>query len=711
MPILRGQGIRLLARASGLPPRMRRIKDCLPGDPADLGHMCFLRCVGPGQTLTRELLGRRNVSRTHGSSTARAPVTAPQYAPPRAVRKAGGRQRSGPLVGSFNRRQGGSKSGCFRSGNSPSRPVLDAVRPRRVVEIGALRGETTDVDARTLGADAELHVIDPVPEFDPGRARTRVPRPLHLPPRHQPQRAAAPPAGGRRAHRRRPQLVHRVPRAPDAERDGRETRDSRSRCSSCTTCAGRTAAATCTTRRSASLRSSASRTTSGACARIARSCSRGGGLNPTMNNAVTEGGERNGVMTALDDFMAEYDRPLRRVVLPIYFGLAIVAEEARLRDDPELAAVLDRLESGEGKHELLELAESVRLQAMLFQHNVFYHREGLLERAATRYLDLLEGGVARRALPRERGAPRVPRGLHRAQADARSGEAPRPGAPDEARNARSGEQPSRGRFAGAHRWLSHSCPTPTWAAPASTPREVPRHGSAANGVEGDLVECGTGRGGGAIFMRGYLEAHETRRPTGLGRRHLPRVGARQRRACSTCRPTSTSSATASSASTCSTTRPLPAGPVPRDAPRRRDRGGRAAADRRRRCSSATRDVLDALYGKVAPGGIVVVDDYAAAACRRRSTTSVPRTASSNRSSASTGPASGWQKQPDEGPHRRRPLPPSTRRRRPLAPPQPAHDQGPLGRRRLLQHAARGARGRCTRCHAPTSRASKTSTTR
>ena len=50
-------------------------------------------------------------------------------------------------------------------------------------------------------------------------------------------------------------------------------------------------------------------------------------------------------MTALDDFMAEYDRPLRLVVLPIYFGLAIVVEEARLDAQPELAAALDHLES------------------------------------------------------------------------------------------------------------------------------------------------------------------------------------------------------------------------------------------------------------------------------------------------------------------------------------------------------------------------------
>ncbi len=32
-------------------------------------------------------------------------------------------------------------------------------------------------------------------------------------------------------------------------------------------------------------------------------------------------------------------------------------------------------------------------------------------------------------------------------------------------------------------------------------------------VPGDLVECGTGRGGGAIFLRGYLEAHFMARPT------------------------------------------------------------------------------------------------------------------------------------------------------------------------------------------------------
>ncbi len=105
-----------------------------------------------------------------------------------------------------------------------------------------------------------------------------------------------------------------------------------------------------------------------------------------MNNAELEGGPRNGVMTALDDFIAEHDRPLRRLVLPIYFGLAFVVEEERLERQPELAAALDRLECSDGRYELLEVAEQVRLRAMIFQHNVHYQRSEQLDRATARHL-------------------------------------------------------------------------------------------------------------------------------------------------------------------------------------------------------------------------------------------------------------------------------------------------------------------------------------
>ena len=45
-------------------------------------------------------------------------------------------------------------------------PVLDAIGAKRVVEIGALRGETTAHMLDHMGPDAELHVIDPAPDYD-----------------------------------------------------------------------------------------------------------------------------------------------------------------------------------------------------------------------------------------------------------------------------------------------------------------------------------------------------------------------------------------------------------------------------------------------------------------------------------------------------------------------------------------------------------------
>ena len=99
-------------------------------------------------------------------------------------------------------------------------------------------------------------------------------------------------------------------------------------------------------------------------------------------------------MTALDDFIADHDRAIRCLVLPIYFGLAIVVEEERLASTPALAATLDHLESAAGRLELMELAEDTRIQAMVFQHNVFYQRE---ERARTargaRYLEVVKAAL------------------------------------------------------------------------------------------------------------------------------------------------------------------------------------------------------------------------------------------------------------------------------------------------------------------------------
>ena len=54
-------------------------------------------------------------------------------------------------------------------------PIIEASRARRIVEIGALRGETTALMLDRLGPDSELHVIDPVPEFDPAEHERQFP--------------------------------------------------------------------------------------------------------------------------------------------------------------------------------------------------------------------------------------------------------------------------------------------------------------------------------------------------------------------------------------------------------------------------------------------------------------------------------------------------------------------------------------------------------
>ena len=46
-------------------------------------------------------------------------------------------------------------------------PIIRASGGRRIVEIGALRGENTVKMLEDLGPDTELHIIDPLPAFDP----------------------------------------------------------------------------------------------------------------------------------------------------------------------------------------------------------------------------------------------------------------------------------------------------------------------------------------------------------------------------------------------------------------------------------------------------------------------------------------------------------------------------------------------------------------
>ena len=393
--------------------------------------------------------------------------------------------------------------------NSVIEPMLTAAEAKRVVEIGAFRGDTTVRLLELLGPEAELHVIDPLPNFDPEEHERRFPGRyiFHRDISHNvlPNLPAVDVAlvdgdhnwftvyhelrmlseAAEAADRPLPLLVlhdvgwpygrrdlyyapHRIPdehRQPYARRGLERGR---------------------------------------------RDLLEKGGLNPHHANAVQEGGPRNGVMTALDDFVAEHEGSLRVVVLPLYYGLAIVATEVFLEERPKLRDTLDRLESDEVRYELIELGESIRVDEQVEFHNIFHGTVPQLEGTASRYLDLVKGAVldehylenevriqhlmaavaGMKALSR-RGLrdPRRywPEDLRRLAAARRSGELPDASANGDARNVLSLTQVGRTRLDHLERCM-----------------DMIRDAT----VEGDIIDCGTGRGGTSIFLAAYLTAYE-----------------------------------------------------------------------------------------------------------------------------------------------------------------------------------------------------------
>ena len=385
-------------------------------------------------------------------------------------------------------------------------PVLAAGQSRRVVEIGAERGDTTTLILDLLGPDAELHIIDPVPAFDPSEHEKAFAGRYHfhrqishdvlpgLPPMDaalvdgdhnwftvyhelkmlsEVSRSAGQPLPlifvhdvgwpyGRRDLYYNPEQVpeeFRQPWARGGMRPGLATLQKQ------------------------------------------------GGVNPTMCNAKVEGGPRNGVMTAVDDFIAEHDRPLRLVVIPIYFGLAILVDDDRLAEHPEIAGELDRLEGEEGLRPLLEIAELTRLRALGLTHTTLKRSQDKLTRSANRYLELLKGALL---------------GEHYLENEIRLkylARCVRTGEPVEADRVRDPvrAQPDvyqrmlRRRRAGSAIFgdgTNGFLPYAPMGRVRLNHLEDCLDAVRAEAVPGDLVECGTGRGGGAIFLRGYLEAHE-----------------------------------------------------------------------------------------------------------------------------------------------------------------------------------------------------------
>jgi cephalosporin hydroxylase len=385
-------------------------------------------------------------------------------------------------------------------------PVIEAARARRIVEVGALRGENTEQMLERLGPDVELHVIDPLPDFDPREHEARFSgryvfhRDLSvnvlgdLPPMDvalidgdhnwytvhtelqlldQVSRAAGAPFPVAILHDvgwpyGRRDLYYDPNNIPEEHRQSWNREG---------------------------IRRGRSELVPG-----------GGGLNAQLANATHEGGPRNGVLTALEDFVAEHGQPLRVVILPIYFGLAIVAERGLLRARPALAEALDRLESPAGKDMLLRLGEEIRLDAALFDQILLRQRDHLIADVRCRYLDTVKSAIVN-----DHHLEAEVR-LHHVLERSRKGGEPNEGVmADPARHATELVQ----RIQAQHRTGGDIDDEPL-AGPglAGTGRlgldRLHRHLDAlrAAHIHGDVTVCGVGHGGSALLVAAFLEAHE-----------------------------------------------------------------------------------------------------------------------------------------------------------------------------------------------------------
>jgi hypothetical protein len=241
-------------------------------------------------------------------------------------------------------------------------PLVRVIAPSTIVEIGALRGDTTMSLLESLGSDVRLHVIDPVPQFDPDEHARRFrgdyvfhgDTSLNVLPTLEPVDVALIDGDhnwytvynelrllesqARDAGRLPPVFILHDVSWPYGRRDGYyapEQIPDRFR------------------QPSAQL-----------------GLERGnpglvdvGGLNRHVWNAAHEGGTRNGVRTALDDFLAVDPPAFRAVVLDFFVGLAIAVPAERLAGQPELGTMLDRLESADGQQRIREQTQAIAREA------------------------------------------------------------------------------------------------------------------------------------------------------------------------------------------------------------------------------------------------------------------------------------------------------------------------------------------------------------
>ena len=242
-------------------------------------------------------------------------------------------------------------------------PVIEALAPAEIVEVGAGSGKLTRRVLDAAGAaEATVHAIDPVPAFDPEDLAPGDERlVLHAEPSHTalPRLGAADvalldgdpnwhtvhgelellAAAAREADRPPPVVVVHNVHWPFGRRDGYHDPDA--------------------------VPEEARRPHAAAGLRPDGAHPVPNGLRLVPFVATDEHGERNGVMTAVEDFVAADPGEWRVIDVPGYHGVAVLIAMAAAEADMSVRGLLGALEAGATLRRAARRVEAGRIEALL----------------------------------------------------------------------------------------------------------------------------------------------------------------------------------------------------------------------------------------------------------------------------------------------------------------------------------------------------------
>lgn len=90
-----------------------------------------------------------------------------------------------------------------------------------------------------------------------------------------------------------------------------------------------------------------------------------GGINAHLWNSIYENDLRNGVMTAVEDFLADNDEVMEFLLVPAVHGLAVILPKARLDEHPALRDLVDQFRLPDRVRDLVEMVESERIESVI----------------------------------------------------------------------------------------------------------------------------------------------------------------------------------------------------------------------------------------------------------------------------------------------------------------------------------------------------------